>query len=698
MSEAEDQLSELKQQMEVQKRRYEKLRYKHAQSSDIYFELRQSFQTSLNKLNNLDTRDVAVRELRQIIDKNVTSEALKIYLSSLGEVKKVKAPAAREQEVLLVGFIAQVYGERVIEDRAANLQKMVEIIRGFFGDLSRSVHEAAGIAFCEVYVNCMRKDRVEEILGTFYDPLEIGMTSGVNLKAQQAASHSIFKWLQALVQEQNSAVLQTVSPRISGLYIRLRTDFPDLISAMGIIIEYSGLSFIINDLHPILKKTIQYLSLSGTGIYLYKIEACKLLSCLSRHLQGMADVVIDSYHSEVIYTLQQVKIDKLQSVQVAARAALNDWKLLESLQKEVEEKKMQEMSVSEDLPVKSSRVNPDRPDSSPARVNNFRAIRDLAKRNKKNSDWGLSRPRYLEKNSGNYSISPNRSGEFARKSKGESFYPSLMVPKEGVNKDVLEIINKKSQEIRAKNEILIEQEPPEPRREVYIKHVPKKENLNNLSNKIQETFKSMESAMDQGFSSIEKRLINLDGRMDSAYERLHNLNPVLSQKPSVPSFIHPPKLDLNSTFTQTQNNVEIQAAMSQASNLNSARSLDSLSLAWVEVLQCVNSGNLDEAYRKVLMTGDDIYLLRLMHKTGVCVKALAQETARNVLQRLGLILSSNFLENLGMTWISEAIREKVYFRLRQEEKDAIFEVMQRYVNLPGDEGEHAEEILRSISF
>lgn len=689
----DEQIGEIKLQLEAQKRRYERMKFKHSQSGEVMYELRQNFQGSLNKLNSLDTRDVAVRELRQIIDRNVTQDALKIYLSSLGEIKKVKSPSAREQEVLIVGFIAQVFGERVTEDGPKNLSRMLEIIRDFYGDLSRAVHEAAATAFCEVYMNCIQNASIDEILGLFFDPLEIGMTSGVNVKAQQAASLSIFKWLQVLVQEQNNALLQAVSLRVVTLYIKLRTDFPDLISALGILIEYQGASQIVSEIHPILKKTLQYLTLTGTGTHLCKIEACKLLSCLSKHLQGIADLITDSYHNEVIYVLQQVKIDKLQSVQNAARKALQDWKILEKMQKEIEDKKMEEVSFDDNEILKYSGVH----NKSPARVgpNNFKAIRELAKRNKQDQSWGLSKSKFLEKKSGNYSISPSQSREFMRKSKEESFYPNVVVPKEGVNKDVMEIIQKKSYESKAKNQIIPEQDFPEPRREVYIKHINKNENLNSISTKIQNTFKSMEQVMDQGFGSIEKRLQNLDGRMDSAYERLQGLN----NKPSVPSFIHPPKLDVNTIFTQTQNNVELQTAMSQASLPGqSNRGLDSLSQAWVEVLQFVNAGRLDEAFRRILVTGDDIYLLRLMHKTGVCLKGLNKDTCKSVLQRLGMILNSNFLENLGMAWIAEAVQEGIFSKLSEDEQEGVVDVLQRYARIPGDEGENAQEILREMGF
>lgn len=698
---SEEQLTDIKQQLENQKKRYEKLKFKHAHAGDLMHELRQTFQNSLNKLNSLDTRDVAVRELKQMIDRNVSSEALKVYLGTLGELKKVKSPGAREQEVLIVGFIAQVFGERIFDDgnSVKNLVKLLEIIREFYGDLSRGVHEAAATAFCEVYMHCMVKDNADLVFGLFFDPLEIAMTSGVNVKAQQAASLSIFKWIQVLITEENTEILQGCYPRIVGLYIKLRNDFPDLISTIGILIESLGIQPILPDIHPVLKKTMQYLNTTGTGTHLSKIEACRLLSCLARLLQGIADVVIDPFHNEVIYLLQQVRIDKLQSVQNAARQALHDWKMLESIQKTIEAKKMEEQSVVSDEILKFGGKHAE---VSPIRMgpNNFKAIRELAKRNKKNTDnWGLSKPKFLEKKSGNYSNSPSQSREGGfMKSREEAFYPNVVIPRDGVNKHVIEVIQKKTQDFKAKDEVLFEDEPV-PQREIFVKHSPQKLEINEISKKIKGTFKSIEITMDKGFSSIGTRLQQLDSRMDHAYDKLQRLN----SKASVPSFIHPPHVENAAAFTQTQNNVEIQAFMSPKNlsspgSMNSMRNLDVLSQAWVEVLQWVSEGNLDEAYRRVLSTGDDIYLLRLMHKTGVCFKQLSPEIFKAVLHRLGMILSSNFLENLGMNWVRQGVKEKVFQRLGEDDQESICETMQRYTELPGDEGRLAAEILQEINY
>jgi hypothetical protein len=68
--------------------------------------LRYRFRNSLSKLHELDTRDVAVSELKCLIERNVSEDALKIFLSSLDEHKKNVSGPARELEVKLVGFIA----------------------------------------------------------------------------------------------------------------------------------------------------------------------------------------------------------------------------------------------------------------------------------------------------------------------------------------------------------------------------------------------------------------------------------------------------------------------------------------------------------------------------------------------------------------------------------------------------------------
>ena len=55
-------------------------------------ELRNKFQNALNKLSSIDTREVAMKEARTLIDRNTSMDALRIYLGSLSEHRKGRSP------------------------------------------------------------------------------------------------------------------------------------------------------------------------------------------------------------------------------------------------------------------------------------------------------------------------------------------------------------------------------------------------------------------------------------------------------------------------------------------------------------------------------------------------------------------------------------------------------------------------------
>lgn len=115
-----------------------------------------------------------------------------------------------------------------------------------------------------------------------------------------------------------------IYPRTLLIFCKLRAEFPDLISALGALIDHCGIDALLPSLLSVIKKTLQYIQYIGPNSHLYKIEACKLLSCLGKHLQNMADLVLEPFHTEVLLTLQDTKTDKLASVQNAARQAYND--------------------------------------------------------------------------------------------------------------------------------------------------------------------------------------------------------------------------------------------------------------------------------------------------------------------------------------------------------------------------------------
>ena len=334
-------ISALKARLQVQKERYEKLKYRHSHSTTTAFhQLRQDFQHALNKLNDLNTRDVGSNEAKRIIDRNVSEGALKVFLSSLGEVAKMKSPGARAQDVLLVGYLAQVYGERLLETEGMkNVLKTFETIQEFFKDINRQVHEAAAKAWSQVYLACFPKDQPELFFQFVFDPLEIALTSGTNVKAQQGASIAMFELVMVLHESDEAQLLRTLWGRLLVLFLKVRAEYPDLISALGVLIELFGLTPILEDLYFLLNKLLQYLKFQGPSAHLYKIEACKLLECLAKQVQALAEMVMEPFNEEIAAELYKLRTDKLPAVQAVARRAYNQWLALLQTQREVEELK-----------------------------------------------------------------------------------------------------------------------------------------------------------------------------------------------------------------------------------------------------------------------------------------------------------------------------------------------------------------------
>lgn len=75
---------------------------------------------------------------------------------------------------------------------------------------------------------------------------------------------------------------------------------------------------------------------------------------------------------------------------------------------------------------------------------------------------------------------------------------------------------------------------------------------------------------------------------------------------------------------------------------------DEFVMAWAKALELLRQNRIDEAYRLLLDKDDDIYLLRLMNKTGVCYDKLSTETARRLKDKAARIGNSATLQNMAL--------------------------------------------------
>lgn len=80
-----------------------------------YIDLKAQFTSYLPKLNNLDTRQTALKDLETLIDQNKTQENLRVYLSTLTEYKRPQNFSTNEAEVFLIGLICDSFNSDLID-------------------------------------------------------------------------------------------------------------------------------------------------------------------------------------------------------------------------------------------------------------------------------------------------------------------------------------------------------------------------------------------------------------------------------------------------------------------------------------------------------------------------------------------------------------------------------------------------------
>lgn len=380
------------------KKKEENLRYKGQADSDQILELRQKFQNALNKLNSIDTRQVALKEAKDLIKSQTSLEGLKVYIGSLTELRKSKDASARELEVSLIGYLAEVYKENLIEEGNSLrlLVRLAEVIQSYFRDLNRNVHKAAAVALCDLYQYSLPKSSQQVVFSFMYDPLHSILTTGIDVQVQQAAALTLLVWIQHLSTENDQGNLILVYPKVISLFLKLRAEFADFLNAIGLLTEVCGFQLLIEQIGGFLNKVVFYLKHSSANSYPLKTAASQLLVHVGRHLIDIG-YKIDPFPSEILTALRELRGEKVPNLQNKVREALKVWEIFRATLLE------QPVEISPN-PKPIKRIEPE---------NHFRSIRTLLKMKKEKlkgkeekkspeSVWGLPKNGYLKKNSGNY--------------------------------------------------------------------------------------------------------------------------------------------------------------------------------------------------------------------------------------------------------------------------------------------------------
>lgn len=337
--------------------------------------VRMSFSLELNKLDTLETRETALRAVKVLLEGNRNREALKLFVTALA-TPKTQSAKGRCAELKVVQMLLRVFGDLLIEGAGAGLSRIYGVLLAYFSDRSREVQEAVANCLCVLY-NCALPLGPSKSLQLLLEPLTLVLTSGTELSAQQTASVALRTWICSLPQDQTALIIDAAK-RITGLFLKLRPGYPDLISTLGYLVQHFGMDFILPDLLQVVKKLLAYFGLTSQSGYFGAKEACKLLAQIVKRLNS-AVACLGELKEEVIERLKEAKTHKVAEVQREAALAYSLWT-----------------------------GKPTFPPSRPV-LTRLRTTRDALKRGKTaeasppvEDQWGVYRPKYLTRGSGRY--------------------------------------------------------------------------------------------------------------------------------------------------------------------------------------------------------------------------------------------------------------------------------------------------------
>ena len=114
-------------------------------------------------------------------------------------------------------------------------------------------------------------------------------------------------------------------------------------------------------------------------------------------------------------------------------------------------------------------------------------------------------------------------------------------------------------------------------------------------------------------------------------------------------------------------------------DLKSSQQIESqINEKWKETLKLLSKNKISEAYKLILSSGDDIYLLRLVCITGPVLYLLEEELAKNVLIRINKINRGKQIQDVLVKLVEESIKYKrnnnsIFFNLNYKEQNDILD-------------------------
>ena len=167
-------------------------------------------------------------------------------------------------------------------------------------------------------------------------------------------------------------------------------------------------------------------------------------------------------------------------------------------------------------------------------------------------------------------------------------------------------------------------------------------------------------------------------------------------------YINSKKMKLNSKESKNQSmNTEepdYNHINNKNSHINDNNYIDSeVTKAWKETLKLIDKGYINEGYLKLINSGDDIYLLRLICLTGPIIDKLDVEIAKRVLIRVNMISKSHQIQQLLIGLIRNSIKNNVFQMLEPNQQNYILDSLYEFSGLNNSIANEAAELYAKLT-
>ena len=133
-------------------------------------------------------------------------------------------------------------------------------------------------------------------------------------------------------------------------------------------------------------------------------------------------------------------------------------------------------------------------------------------------------------------------------------------------------------------------------------------------------------------------------------------------------------------------------------NKRESTSIDSeVTKTWKETLQLIEKGNINEGFLKLINSGDDIYLLRLICLTGPIIDKLDIEVAKRVLLRVNMISKSHQIQQLLIGLIKNSIKNNIFQSLDPNQQNYILDSLYEFSGLNNSLATEAAELYAELT-